>query len=290
VDQRVEIDQQRRAAVAAQVVYTRGRLRWRHLLVLAFALIVMTACGVGVAGAFWGHAAKELATSRHRLRELLPALLAGYVVAGVLAAWAWARFDPRRMALRLPAVLVLGAVGIAVLLVSTVVHLAGGQGGGSGDTNYEGGSPDSTDTEPQPPAPTLASALVDQEEAAAILGVPVSPPDVSGRALLRASSHCRYRAADRSGSLTVMVRELPRKSRAERMLDQGQPLADIGDRAALVRGGVWVLLGPWLLMLSAHRRGAEAIDRAALISAARRAVSLLHEADSVRSVATRRRG
>lgn len=282
MEQRVETDQKRQAAVAAQVVFTRRRLRWRHVLLLALALIAMTACGIGIAGAFWSHAAKELATSRHRLRELLPALIAGYVFAGLFAAWAWARFNPRGMALRLPVVLVLGAVGIAVLLVSTVVHLAGGHGGDSGGTNYEGGAPDSTDTRTESPPPTLASSLVHPEEAAAILGTPVGAPDVSGRTLLRASSHCRYRATDRSGSLTVMVRELPRRARAERMLDQGQPVADLGDRAAFAHGGLWVLVGSWLLTLSAYRRGAEAIDEKALISAARRAVSLLREAGSVR--------
>jgi hypothetical protein len=70
----------------------------------------------GPEGTFCGHAARELATSRHHLRGLLPAFLAGDVVAAGFVALAWARFDGSRMPLRLPLALLLGGIGILVLL------------------------------------------------------------------------------------------------------------------------------------------------------------------------------
>ena len=164
----------------------REGLRWRHLLTLAVALIEMTLCGVGPAGAFWEHAAHELGSSRHHLRDLLPAFLVG---------------------------------------------------------------------------------------AAAMLGAEVGEPDVRGAGLLRGGSICRYRTVDRSATLTVIVRDAP--STAERLLARGDPTRDLGDRAAMVRGAVWVVSAGWLLSLSARRRDGGATDESALVECARRAVSLL---------------
>jgi hypothetical protein len=262
-----ELDLERRAAVAALVERAQRRLRARHWFVLVVALLVVTGCGVGVAGSFWGYAARQLAASRHTLRELLPLFVVGYICAGLLAAWAWARFDLRRAVLRAPVVLAFGAVGILLLLGSHFVHLAGAdaQGGDARDDR-------DMSSEPQPPPTTLAGTLVDHDEATAMLGVPVGPPIVHAR---RRASTCRYTACDRSATLEVMVRQVPRRMGAEQLFRRGDPLPGLGDAAATVDGGVWVLSGEWFLALQVSRRDGRPADKTRLIEGARRALDLL---------------
>jgi peptidoglycan/LPS O-acetylase OafA/YrhL len=101
------------------------------VLPLALALIVMTMCVVGVAGAFWGHAARELATSRDNLRRRLPAFLAGDIVVALFAALALGRFDAPPRGAPTPVAVVFGAFRILVPLASSLVCTGGSNEGGS---------------------------------------------------------------------------------------------------------------------------------------------------------------
>lgn len=167
-----------RETVAALAASTRRRLRWRHLLPLIASLLVMTICAVGIAGSLSGSFAHRLGTTRHSLSDLRPALVAAYVGAALVAAWAWARFDILRAAIRVQLLLAFGAVGIVLLLAGAWLEqqTAGSCSGSARGTESIKRSPGS---EPLPQQPrSLASALVDGDEAAAILGAPTGPPDL----------------------------------------------------------------------------------------------------------------
>jgi hypothetical protein len=234
----------------------------------------MAFCGLGVAGSAWAPAADVLRVGRHRLSELVPVLLAVYLLVAVVAAWAWARFDVRRAAVRLPIVAVLGAVGILVLLVAIwIEQLPQGSGGEGAAGSSAGRSQAAGISEAEPGI--LATALVDADEAAAVLGTAVGPADVRGRFLMRGGSLCRYRALDRSATLTVIVRETPRPAAVERLIRKGDPVGGLGDRAAAVAGGVWAFSGDWLVALTVHRRDRRAEDRRALVEGVRQVVGRL---------------
>src|SRR5205814_945403 len=99
-----------------------------------------------------------------------------------------------------------------------------------------GGSPHGARGNEQPANPahssqTLASALIDRADAAFVLGADVGPAQEPGRLLLRRSSLCRYRAVDRSASLTVAVHHLSRAVSVERFARRGTPIPDLGDSA-----------------------------------------------------------
>lgn len=262
------VEAKRRSAVAALVATERRRLRWRHLVVLAPALVVLTLCGLGVVGSAWDPAARLLAASRHRLSELVPVLVAGYLLAALAAAWAWAGFDARRAALRLPVVVALGAVGIVVLLAAMLIELPTGTGG-------QGAGGSSAPAQPVAAPTILASALVDRDAAATILGTQVGPPQVRARWLQRGGSLCRYYALDRSATLTVVVRDLPGPASIERLMRRGDPLAGLGDGAVAFAGGVCTFSGDWLLALTARRSDGRPQDRQLLADGARQALALL---------------
>jgi hypothetical protein len=67
----------------------------------------------------------------------------------------------------------------------------------------------------------------------------------------------------------------------ERLLDRGEPLPGLGERAASFHGAVRVLSGAWLLSLSVRRRHRGATDLPPLLAGARRAVALLPQSAEV---------
>jgi hypothetical protein len=280
-----QAEAQRRDLIAAIAAAEDARLAWRHVFALCAALTPMTLCAIGITGAVWPVAARQLSTTPAHLRGFLPLFVAMYLLAALFAAWAWARFDLTGAAHRLPRVLVFGAVGVFALLAIPWL-----QGGGAG--GYAAGIPGDigeavTRTSVEQSAPgrpllqrpsavptTLASALVSPDEAAAIVGAPVGLAEVPRRFLIRGGSFCRYRTLDRQTALTIVVKpragDLP-----QQLLRKGEPIAGLGERAVASDRAVVVEAHGWRVMMSIYRRKHRAIERPPLIDGAKRAIARL---------------
>jgi hypothetical protein len=171
-------------------------------------------------------------------------------------------------------VLLFGAVGTLVLLAASLVHIRGGT---------EGGSSGGSTSEPSASARrrTLATTLVNRDDAAAILATAVGEPDLEGIGFVRGGSICRYHTTDRSATFTVIVRDAPHNAkRLAGLLDRGELVPYLGDRAASMRDRVSVLAAGWLLAPSIRLRNAGTTDRPPLVEGAQQAAVLLsgHEA------------
>ena len=92
--------------------------------------------------------------------------------------------------------------------------------------------------------------------------------------MTRVASVCRYRATDRSASLTLVVHDRISPPTRSRLWRRGEPI-DVGEESIATDRSVFASVGDWSIALTAWRRDRQPVDRAPLLEAAGRILGRL---------------
>jgi hypothetical protein len=187
--------------VAAVARFTRRR-RWLHLLAILAGTVLLVLGSAVIAARLTGHAPATLPN--------IGVGAALYVAGAVLVALGAARGFTARLAIWLPASLVLGVLVIAVLALGALFPGTVDQLRQPGNSSSQG----SIGLAPAPSAdPALALAVYGRSDVEKFLGPEATEPQTPGATLLRRSSLARWRTKGlrptTSPSLTLIVQYRP---------------------------------------------------------------------------------
>jgi hypothetical protein len=268
----------------------RERLRWRHVLTVAVAA-VMVLVALGGIVSIWvpKRPSERLGTDATRVPWTV-LFGAVYIAGATLMSYGLARFDMRRAVRRLPLMLALSLVVLAVVLVFGLLEQlsSGGSSGGGNRGSTDRDATTEAEREAQKraarAAENLACALVDAELAARVLGGPVSDSD-RVPSLTRETRVCRCETSDTANQLFVWVCEGKRADKRWRRAGRvSSAIGGLGDEAMRADRRVSehriitiaVRRGGWLVDVTAREvEPTRPVDENALIDLARTAIGRL---------------